>query len=102
VAGHAIGADAALRIGLVDAVVPTDELRAACMELAATLAQRPAFAVEAVKFLVDRSSEVDLSTGIALETYVARKMATAEQRRAAQHEASQRDATYGRLFGPGT
>ncbi len=55
-----------------------------------------------VDLLRRKSSEVDLATGIALETYVARKMATAEQRRAAQQEASERDATYGRLFGSGT
>jgi enoyl-CoA hydratase len=97
--GTPIGAQEAERIGLVNWEFPAEELMSRALELAALLAQRPAYAIEAVKFLVDRACDADLRSGLATEVYVARKMATKEQRLAAQADAAADGGAYGKIFG---
>jgi enoyl-CoA hydratase/carnithine racemase len=96
--GEPLSAAEAMRIGLVNWAVPADELRGFVFGLAATLAERPAYALESAKFLVNKATDVDLRTGQDLELYVARKMATAEQRKAAQSEAATSGGAYKKIF----
>ncbi|PSK97484.1 short chain enoyl-CoA hydratase [Murinocardiopsis flavida] len=63
---HADAAEA-LRIGLVDHVVPAAEVYAAAAALAARYADGPAVALRAAKQSVDAGLEVDLATGLEIE-----------------------------------
>lgn len=63
-----IGAADALRMGLVNRVVPDDELMERTMELAARIAGRAPLSHDRVKALVNRASETDLETGLELES----------------------------------
>jgi len=65
--GRFVDAEEALRIGLVDRVVPGDEVYAQAMELAARLASGPAYALRAAKESIDRGLEADLDTGLDIE-----------------------------------
>ncbi len=65
--GRFVAADEALRIGLVDRVLPADEVYAAASEWAAQFASGPAYALRAAKQAVDRGLEVDLETGLEIE-----------------------------------
>ena len=60
-------ADEALRIGLVDAVVPVDTVRDEAMAWARRYAGGPALALRAAKTAVDRGLEVDLRSGLEFE-----------------------------------
>ena len=66
--GRFVGAEEALRIGLVDRVVQAGEVYTASVELAARLARGPALALRAAKEAVDTGLEVDLATGLRLES----------------------------------
>ncbi|MEW6244397.1 MAG: enoyl-CoA hydratase-related protein [Bacillota bacterium] len=65
--GEIIDAATAQQIGLVDMVVPHAELMAKAKELAMTIAQRAPFAVSQSKVAINRGTETDLATGLALE-----------------------------------
>lgn len=65
--GRFVPAEEALQIGLVDKVVPADEVYATAVEWAAAFAQGPAFALRAAKECVDRGLEVDLDSGLEME-----------------------------------
>jgi enoyl-CoA hydratase/carnithine racemase len=65
--GRFVDADEALRIGLVDKVVPADEVYAAAREMAARFVGGPAFALRAAKEAIDRGLEVDLESGLEIE-----------------------------------
>jgi enoyl-CoA hydratase len=54
--------------GLVNRVVPTGTVEAATLALARDLAEKSGAASRTVKLLVDRGLDVDLRTGLALET----------------------------------
>ncbi|MHB1615500.1 MAG: enoyl-CoA hydratase/isomerase family protein [Actinomycetes bacterium] len=65
--GRMVGAEEALRIGLVDLVVPAEEVYPRARELAARFVGGPAYALRAAKEAIDRGLEVDLATGLEIE-----------------------------------
>jgi enoyl-CoA hydratase/carnithine racemase len=78
--GRFVGADEALAIGLVDRVVPDEEVYDAALGWASRLAKGPAFALRAAKDAVDRGLEVDLETGLEIErAHFAALFATQDQ-----------------------
>jgi enoyl-CoA hydratase/carnithine racemase len=65
--GRMVDAEEALRIGLVDQVVPAEEVYATALAWAGKLAAGPAWALRAAKEAIDRGLESDLDTGLAIE-----------------------------------
>ena len=65
--GRFVKADEALRIGLVDQVVPDDEVYTAAKTWAGQFTKAAALAMRAAKESIDRGSEVDLDTGLEIE-----------------------------------
>ncbi|MFF3451625.1 enoyl-CoA hydratase/isomerase family protein [Streptomyces sp. NPDC002667] len=65
--GRMVKADEALALGLVDRVVPADEVHTAAHAWAAKLAQGPAIALRAAKESIDAGLETDIETGLAIE-----------------------------------
>ena len=65
--GRHMRSDEAERIGLVDRVVPADEVLAAAMDWARSYVGGPALALRAAKIAVDRGLETDLRTGLEIE-----------------------------------
>jgi len=66
--GDRVKADEALRIGLVDEVVPAAQLLTRCRELAAVIAARGPLAIAAIKKSVNFGLSVDLVSGCAHES----------------------------------
>ena len=62
-----IKADEALRIGLVNAVYPQEELMPAALKLAETIAHNAPIAVRACKEAIDRGLELPMDEAVALE-----------------------------------
>ena len=65
--GRFVDAQEALAIGLVDQVVPADEVYAAARAMAARYVGGPALALRAAKESVDRGLETDIVSGLELE-----------------------------------
>jgi enoyl-CoA hydratase/carnithine racemase len=65
--GRFVKADEALRIGLVDDVVPADRVYAKAVETAARYAKGPIVALRAAKVAINRGSVKDIGTGLAVE-----------------------------------
>ena len=65
--GRFVDAQEALSIGLVDRVVPAEEVLTHALEWAAQLAAGPRIAMQAAKRVIDRGLDVDLETGLELE-----------------------------------
>ena len=65
--GRFVDAEEALRIGLVDRVVPADEVYEAAVELAGQFVGGPGLALRAAKEAIDAGLETDLDTGLELE-----------------------------------
>ena len=65
--GRFVGAEEALRIGLVDRVVAPDDVYDEAFALARSLASGPAYALRAAKEAIDRGLEADLDTGLDIE-----------------------------------
>jgi enoyl-CoA hydratase/carnithine racemase len=65
--GRFVSADEALQLGLVDRVVPREEVYSAAVQWAGAFAAGPAFALRAAKESIDRGLEVDLQTGLEIE-----------------------------------
>ncbi|WP_030621376.1 enoyl-CoA hydratase/isomerase family protein [Streptomyces sclerotialus] len=65
--GRQVKADEALTLGLVDRVVPAEEVYAQAHAWAARLAAGPAIALRAAKESVDAGLETDLDTGLTIE-----------------------------------
>ena len=79
--GDAIGAEEALRIGLVNAVVAHAELAARVQEVARKIASKGPFAIAAVKRVILRGEDVPLATANELEaTAFAALFGTGDQR----------------------
>lgn len=66
--GHSIDAQEAYRIGLVNKVVPLDELLPAAEEWAQRLCEIPPLAVRAAKEAMIKGTEMNLEDGLRLET----------------------------------
>ncbi len=66
--GDLFDADEAARLGVVDRVVDEGAVLPAAQEMAAALAERPANSVRAIKRLVNEGIEMDLESGLGLET----------------------------------
>jgi enoyl-CoA hydratase len=65
--GHIIGADEALRIGLVDAVVAPDELMSRCTDMAKTIAANGPLAVAEAKRVMHQGQSMTLEQSLVLE-----------------------------------
>jgi len=65
--GRHVGAAEALDLGIVNRVVPADEVYSAARELAGRLAKGPALALRAAKESIDRGMDADLTTGLDIE-----------------------------------
>jgi len=76
--GDDLSADEALRIGLVNKVVPADGLHAAAKEWAERLASGPTFALGMSKRLLNRSLESDFETSLDEEAMMVSIVTTSE------------------------
>jgi len=65
--GRFVSAEEALRIGLVDEVVPAEDVYAAARRRVERYVGGPAYAIRAAKEAIDRGLEVDLDTGLEIE-----------------------------------
>ncbi|BAT72367.1 enoyl-CoA hydratase/isomerase [Thermosulfidibacter takaii ABI70S6] len=63
-----IDAQEAYRIGLVNEVVPKERLLDRAFKIANEIAQNGPLAVEAAKFAINKGSEVDIKTGLEIES----------------------------------
>lgn len=93
--GDAVSAADAAELGLVNRVVPDDELPAAAGELAARLATGPTRALAMTKWLVNRAAESDRATAFAEEAWAQElNMATADAQEGVAAFVERRDPTY--------
>ena len=65
--GRFVKADEALQIGLVDRLVPADQVYDEALAWAGQFAQAATYALRAAKESIDRGLEVDLDTGLEIE-----------------------------------
>ncbi|SHG75543.1 enoyl-CoA hydratase [Thermosyntropha lipolytica DSM 11003] len=65
--GRMIGAEEALRIGLVNAVYPADKLMEEAKKLAETIARNAPLAVKFSKAAINKGLQTDIDTGMAIE-----------------------------------
>jgi enoyl-CoA hydratase/carnithine racemase len=65
--GRRVGAEEALRLGLVDEVVPAATVYEAALAHAHRLAEGPAAALEAIKEAVDHGADIGIPAALALE-----------------------------------
>lgn len=78
--GRFVGAEEALEIGLVDVVVPKDEVYSTALAMAAKFAAGPAIALAVAKQAIDGGLDTDLASGLRLESYLfASLFATADR-----------------------
>jgi enoyl-CoA hydratase len=76
-----IGADEALRIGLVEKVYPADELLAEADKLARLILGKSPIGVSQSLLAIGRGFETDLKTGLVIETEAATSAAASDDRR---------------------
>jgi enoyl-CoA hydratase/carnithine racemase len=91
-------AEEALRIGLVNKVVPSDELLSECNKWARSLAEKPAFALKSAKQLIDKGIEMPLRDALNFERQTIGSMATLEERQAARDRAASTQDAYARIW----
>ncbi len=92
-------AEDALRIGLVNKVVPAAELISECEKIARVYIERAPYALKTAKALINRGVELPLKDALELERKMIAEMATPEERKAAQDAAAASQKTYARIFG---
>ncbi|CAA9233091.1 MAG: Enoyl-CoA hydratase [uncultured Corynebacteriales bacterium] len=78
--GRFVGAEEALRIGLVDRVVAPDDVYTAAVEMAAKFVSGPALALRAAKAAIDGGLDGDLASGLRLETTLFASLFATEDR----------------------
>ncbi len=78
--GRFIAAAEAREIGLVDRVVPADQVYAEAVAWATQFVGGPAYAIRAAKEAVDRGLEVDLATGLEIERMLFASLFATEDR----------------------
>jgi len=78
--GRFVDAEEALRIGLVDKVVAPDDVYAAAVAMAARFASGPAVALRAAKAAIDGGLDVDLASGLRLESHLFAALFATEDR----------------------
>jgi enoyl-CoA hydratase len=100
--GNPISAQEAERIGLVNKVVPPEQLMPAAEEMARVFIDRAAFALATAKLLVNKAADVDLATGLTLERRLIMTMATPEERLAERDRAAATQSTYANIFSKAT
>ncbi len=66
--GRPVGASEGERMGLINRVCAPDALLKECFALAAMICETAPIATQQAKFAINRGMEVDLSTGLAIET----------------------------------
>jgi enoyl-CoA hydratase/carnithine racemase len=66
--GRRVDAQEALEIGLVNQVVPTENLNATCRAMAAMICEAGPIAVQQAKYAINQRMETDLNTGLAIES----------------------------------
>jgi len=66
--GDMVDAQTALSMGLVNQVVPADQLMQVCMELGAKIASKGPASIKLAKTVINRGIQADLATGSAYET----------------------------------
>ncbi|SHF64848.1 short chain enoyl-CoA hydratase [Jatrophihabitans endophyticus] len=78
--GRFVGAEEALEIGLVDAVVPREQVYPTALAMAAKFAKGPALALAAAKQAIDGGLDGDLATGLRLEAHLFASLFATEDR----------------------
>jgi enoyl-CoA hydratase/carnithine racemase len=78
--GRFVPADEALDIGLVDLVVPAAEVYSTALAMAAKFAKGPALALATAKAAIDGGLDVDLATGLRLESQLFASLFATEDR----------------------
>jgi enoyl-CoA hydratase len=96
--GVPISGQEALRIGLVNRVVPPEDLLSTCEEMAAVFGERPRYALSAAKYLINEGMKMDLEPALKLEHRIIAKMASAKERQEAVQKAMATQATYANIF----
>ena len=91
-------AEEALRIGLVNRVVPYAELIVESEKIARVYIERAAYALKTAKALINRGVELPLKDALVLERKMIAEMATPEERKKAQDAAAATQKTYARIF----
>jgi len=66
--GRRVGAEEALRIGLVNKVVEPDQLLEAAKQMAAMICEAGPIAIDQAKYAINYGMETDLQTGLAIES----------------------------------
>jgi enoyl-CoA hydratase len=79
--GRFVGAAEALEIGLVDKVVPPDDVYSAALEWAGRYTTGPALALRAAKAAVDGGLDGSLDAGLALESHLFAALFATEDKR---------------------
>ncbi|MCV2488807.1 enoyl-CoA hydratase/isomerase family protein [Geodermatophilus sp. YIM 151500] len=80
--GRHVGAEEALAIGLVDAVVPDDEVRSTAVAMARKFATGPPLALAAAKKAVDEGLDLPLAQGLELESRLFAELFDTEDQKA--------------------
>ncbi|ROQ89594.1 enoyl-CoA hydratase [Desulfosoma caldarium] len=66
--GRRVGAEEALRIGLVNSVTPPQKLKEECLAMAAMICETGPIAIQQAKYAINYGMETDLHTGLAIES----------------------------------